>query len=101
MDTAIKLQKEQTIFLTTHYLEEANEADLIYVLENGHVLAQGSADELRRKYAQTELKLVFTKDPQLDGGHRVASKSYLFSDVDSLAAIKLIEHYKGRLQEIT
>lgn len=94
-----KLQKEQklTIFLTTHYLEEANEADLIYVLENGHVLAQGSADELRRKYAQTELKLVFTKDHQLDGGHRVASKSYLFSDVDSLAAIKLIEHYKDKL----
>lgn len=44
-----KLQNEQglTIFLTTHYLEEADGADLIYVLENGHVLAEGSAEELR------------------------------------------------------
>ena len=36
-----KLQEEQglTIFLTTHYLEEAENADQMYILENGNILA--------------------------------------------------------------
>ena len=46
-----KLQKEQglTIFLTTHYLEEAENADQMYILENGNVLANGSASEIKEK----------------------------------------------------
>lgn len=44
-----KLQYEQglTIFLTTHYLEEASNAELIYILEEGKVLATGSAAQLK------------------------------------------------------
>ena len=44
-----KLQKEQglTIFLTTHYLEEAENADQMYILEKGNVLANGSASEIK------------------------------------------------------
>ncbi|MBA1393109.1 ABC transporter ATP-binding protein, partial [Lactobacillus sp. XV13L] len=52
-----KLQKEQglTIFLTTHYLEEAANADQIYVLENGNILASGSASQIIASYAPTKL----------------------------------------------
>ncbi|XKU95346.1 ABC transporter ATP-binding protein [Lactobacillus acidophilus] len=52
-----KLQKEQglTIFLTTHYLEEAENADQMYILENGNILASGSAKQIKEKYAPTRL----------------------------------------------
>ena len=58
-----KLQKEQglTTFLTTHYLEEAENADQMYILENGNILASGSAVEIEQKYASTKL-LVNVRD---------------------------------------
>lgn len=58
-----KLQKEQglTIFLTTHYLEEAENADQMYILENGNVLAKGSASDIKAKYAPNKL-IVTMKD---------------------------------------
>ena len=58
-----KLQKEQglTIFLTSHYLEEADYADQMYFLDNGNILASGSAIEIEQKYASTKL-LVNVRD---------------------------------------
>ena len=52
-----KLQKEQglTIFLTTHYLEEAENADQMYILDNGNILASGSAKQIKEKYVPTRL----------------------------------------------
>ena len=44
------LSKDRFIFLTTHYLEEAEMvADRIGILEDGKLLALGSMDELRKK----------------------------------------------------
>lgn len=53
------LQKEEglTIFLTTHYLEEAGDADQIYVIDHGEIIAAGSADELKDQYATNCLGL--------------------------------------------
>lgn len=48
-----ELKKEYLIFLTTHYLEEAERlADEIGILERGRLLAMGSMDELRKKVGQ-------------------------------------------------
>jgi ABC-2 type transport system ATP-binding protein len=45
-----KLKKKYFIFLTTHYLEEAeNLADKIAIMENGKLLEIGGMDELRSK----------------------------------------------------
>ncbi len=44
------LSKDRFIFLTTHYLEEAEMvADRIGILENGRLLALGSMDDLRKR----------------------------------------------------
>ncbi len=44
------LSKDRFIFLTTHYLEEAQTvADRIGILDDGRLLALGSMDELRKK----------------------------------------------------
>jgi ABC-2 type transport system ATP-binding protein len=48
-----KLKKDYLIFLTTHYLEEAERlADKIGIMEKGELLAMGSMEELRKKVGQ-------------------------------------------------
>lgn len=71
-----KLQKEQglTIFLTTHYLEEAENADQMYILENGQVLANGSAHEIKNKYAPSKLVIKLNENQQLTTAYPIIAK---------------------------
>lgn len=50
-----KLRKQEglTLFLTTHYMEEATDADKVILLEKGAIAAEGSAQELRKRYTKT------------------------------------------------
>lgn len=54
------LQKEvgMTVFLTTHYMEEAAKAQYISIMEAGKLVANGTPFELKEKYAHDILKLV-------------------------------------------
>ncbi|MFJ7077511.1 ATP-binding cassette domain-containing protein [Streptomyces sp. NPDC098781] len=54
-----------TVFLTTQYLEEADQlADRIAVLHGGRIVAQGSAEELKRLVPGGHVRLRFS-DPDL------------------------------------
>ena len=52
-NTIRKLRKEynMTIFLTTHYMEEAADADYISIIDKGKIIAEGTPLELKNKYA--------------------------------------------------
>ena len=54
-----KLREEQTmtIFLTTHYMEETEEADTICIIEAGKIVATGSPAELRAAYSHSYLTI--------------------------------------------
>ncbi|MGV9359409.1 ATP-binding cassette domain-containing protein [Amycolatopsis sp. NPDC003731] len=61
-----------TIFLTTQYLEEADQlADRIAVLDQGRLVAQGTADELKRRIPGTHVRLRFATTAELDAAARV------------------------------
>ena len=49
-----EFQKEEqmTIVLTAHYLNEADDADKIYIVDHGQVIAQGSADQIKGNYVE-------------------------------------------------
>ncbi|MFC5643646.1 ATP-binding cassette domain-containing protein [Kitasatospora cinereorecta] len=60
-----------TVFLTTQYLEEADElADRIAVLNDGRIVAEGTAEELKRLVPGGHVRLRFT-DP--DAYHSAAA----------------------------
>jgi ABC-type multidrug transport system, ATPase component len=46
-----------TIFLTTHYLEEAEQADHICVIDHGHVVAEGSPASLKAELTREWLEV--------------------------------------------
>ncbi|MGI6005720.1 MAG: ABC transporter ATP-binding protein [Christensenellales bacterium] len=58
-DSIRHLQNEtgMSVFLTTHYMEEAAEADYIVVIDDGRISAKGTPTQLREKYASDLLKL--------------------------------------------
>ena len=59
-DTVQQLQKHtgMTLFLTTHYMEEAAEADYVLVIDNGCIAAKGTPAALRERYASDKLTLI-------------------------------------------
>jgi ABC-2 type transport system ATP-binding protein len=61
-----------TIFLTTQYLEEADQlADRIAVLDQGRLVAEGTADELKRRIPGTHVRLRFATAADLDAAARI------------------------------
>ena len=54
----IKKEEKMTIVLTTHYLNEADDADKIYIVDHGQVIAQGSADQIKGNYARNILRIL-------------------------------------------
>lgn len=48
-----------TIVITTHYIDEAGQADRVGLMRNGVLLAQGDPSELMEKYAHNSLEETF------------------------------------------
>ena len=56
-----RLQKEEgmTVFLTTHYMEEAAGADRIVILDHGNIVAEGTPFALKEQFATDKLRLFY------------------------------------------
>ncbi|MGW6269148.1 ATP-binding cassette domain-containing protein [Streptomyces sp. NPDC055060] len=61
-----------TIFLTTQYLDEADElSDRVVVLDQGHLVAEGTPEELKRQVPGTHVRLRFNDLDDLDTAARI------------------------------
>ena len=63
-----------TIFLTTQYLDEADQlAGRIAVLDHGHIVTEGTPDELKRRIPGGHVQLQFA------GPHELSAAAALFA----------------------
>ena len=46
-----------TVFLTTHYMEEAADADYVVILDAGQIAAEGTPLELKNRYMEDYISL--------------------------------------------
>ena len=71
-ETVKKLQTESgmTVFLTTHYMEEATDSDYIIVIDHGEIAARGTPQELKTQYSSDSLQLA---TPNADAATQVQS----------------------------
>ena len=83
-----------TVFLTTHYMEEAAEADKIVILDSGRICAEGTPFELKEKYARDKLRLYTEKELALDG---LTAESYGYSAELSgtMSALDILDKVRG------
>lgn len=79
-DAIKKLQEEtnMTIFLTTHYMEEAAVADEIVVMKEGKIVSKGTPNTLKEQYTYDELFVFFNNG--VDGSSLLTQNNLNFKE---------------------
>jgi len=78
-----------TVFLTTHYMEEASESDDIVVINKGEIKAHGTPLELKMLYCSDLLKITLTNGEYIE--HKLTT---------TVDALPIIEQYKGNITNV-
>lgn len=62
---SLRKEKKLTIFLTTHYMEEAVDSDYIVILNKGSIVAEGTPHELKNQYAHDMIFLYSVQEDKV------------------------------------
>ena len=110
-----KLRKDEnlTVFLTTHYMEEAADADYVVIIDAGEISAEGTPLELKNKYTGDFITIYGISEAQVQNlgcKYETIRDAYRVSVPDTAAATALILKYpevftdyeitKGKMDEV-
>jgi len=62
-----------TVFVTTHYMDEAEYCDRVSIMVAGRIAALGTPDELKREFGAASIDEVFVRLARPDGGAQEAA----------------------------
>lgn len=109
----LRTETYMTIFLTTHYMEEAAVADQIVVIKQGEIIAQDTPNALKETFASDLLVLSFNNDVDVSQfnfslvRHGDVYKMRLGSTLDAIAVVNELQPYlqsfevvKGTLDQV-
>ena len=89
----LRKKENMTVFLTTHYMEEAAEADYVVIIDSGSISAEGSPLELKNKYTGDFITLYSADEAQvraLDVEYEKIRDAYRILVSNTAAATELI-----------
>lgn len=106
--TIQKLQSEtgMTVFLTTHYMEEAAEADYVVVIDGGEIAAKGTPAQLKENYAGDFLKLTPKKSSYNTLVSMLQKEHFKYTEVggilkinikNTLEALPILEQHRDKI----
>jgi ABC-type multidrug transport system, ATPase component len=93
---------KMTIFLTTHYMEEAADADYVTILDKGRIIAEGTPLELKTQYATDILHLYGVEEAdvkKLKFPYQKIHKAFQIKVKNSAVVTKLIIKYPELFQD--
>ena len=77
----LRKRENMTVFLTTHYMEEAADADYVVILDSGSIAAKGTPHELKNAYScdfvtlygvrEDEVRSISERYEAIAGGYRI------------------------------
>ncbi len=92
-----RLRKEEnmTIFLTTHYMEEAADADYVVILDSGKIVAEGTPLELKNKYTGDYISLYTDEESvkKLNKPYESTAEGFRVAVENTAEATQLILQY--------
>ena len=109
------LRKDEgmTVFLTTHYMEEAADADYVVILESGKIVAEGTPLELKNNYTGDFITLYGVEEDVVKGfgfSYEEVNDGYRISVPSTAVATELIlknkdvfvdyEVVKGKMDDV-
>lgn len=102
----LRTSSGMTIFLTTHYMEEAAVADHVVIINKGKICAEGTPAALKDQFSYDRLKLVpFNKKALVDylesiqRPYKKISDEYVIQVEDAKDAIQLLEVLKENIKQ--
>ena len=109
----LRREEDMTVLLTTHYMEEAADADYIVILDAGKVAAHGTPIELKNKYTGDFITLYNLNEEKVKSlgiPYEKIKDSFRISVTDTSEATKLIisapelfsdyEIVKGKMDDV-
>ena len=63
----LRIKEGMTVLLTTHYMEEAADADYVVIIDSGKISAEGTPLELKNKYTGDFITLYGLSKEQIEG----------------------------------
>ena len=89
------LQKDEkmTVFLTTHYMEEAADADNVIIIDQGRIVAEGTPHELKNRYTGDFITLYGVSEENvktLDCPYRAEKDAFIVTVKNTAQATELI-----------
>ncbi len=110
---SLRKKNKLTIFLTTHYMEEAVDSDYIVILDKGSVVAEGTPNELKNKYAsdmiiiynvdEDEIKKLNKPYTKIRDGFKIEIKALVEATELIIKHKELFEDYeiiKGKMDDV-
>ena len=94
-ETIERIRKDEgtTVFLTTHYMEEAANADYVIVIDNGKIVAQGSPSDLKDEYSRD--KVVLSTDRKDDLAARLQKLGFEYSRVADTFTVQIATSFEA------
>lgn len=109
----LRADEKLTVFLTTHYMEEAANADYVVILDKGSIAAEGTPFELKNKYVQDTMSIYGVTEAQIKSlgieyeeirdGYRIRVKNTLEATGLIVAHQELFRDYevtKGGMDDV-
>ncbi|MCH5147881.1 MAG: ABC transporter ATP-binding protein [Clostridiales bacterium] len=83
----IRTEAGMTVFLTTHYLEEADKASDVVIMDKGKIIAHGTPNELKNKYSSDSLYAYMQENSEFE---KALTEKYLtFSYIADRGAYRI------------
>ena len=98
----LRKTENMTVFLTTHYMEEAAEADYVVIIDDGKISAEGTPLELKNAYTGDYITIYGTSEAEiktLGAAYEPIKDAYRLFVPNTRAATELILKHPDMFQD--
>ncbi len=102
----LQKQKNMTIFLTTHYMDEAEVCSQVVIMDHGKIVAHDTPENLKHQYTGTEVDVTCAQTEPLESAlqerdvpYRKDKNKLMFHTKKASAALEILSAHRGEIMD--